>query len=244
MVSIIMPVYNSEKYIGKAINSIINQTYADWELIVINDASEDKSLKIIEGYLDKRIKIIKNEVNMGVAISRNKGIQIASGRYIAFIDSDDCWKKNKLEKQINFMEKENIAFSFSAYERIKFGKKVKIVKVPVVVDYNEILKNTIILNSTVVLDTFKINKDIINMPNLKVGEDNATWFKILRNGIKAYGYNEVLTEYNIRKKSLSSNKIKNVIQMWQTYKQNEKLSFFKRITDLIMYIYNAIIKRI
>ena len=161
-VSIILPVYNSEKFVAKTINSILNQTFTDWELIVIDDFSKDRSLKVIEELKNDKFIILKNDQNRGAAYSRNRGINVASGRFIAFVDSDDIWRKDKLEKQIKFMEDNEIGFSFTSYERVREnGELLTRVNVPMEIKYDELLKNTIILNSTVVFDTKNIDKNLI-----------------------------------------------------------------------------------
>ena len=136
LVSIITPLYNCEKYIEETILSVINQTYKNWEMIIVDDCSKDKGVEIVEKYqrLDSRIKLYKNEINLGGAGTRNKCIEKAKGKYIAFLDSDDLWKKEKLEKQISFMEKNNYLFSYTKYERIsEDGYKLNLV--------SKILKN-------------------------------------------------------------------------------------------------------
>lgn len=244
-VSIILPVYNSEKYIEETIKSVLNQTYTNWELIIVDDCSKDNSLKIVEQLKTEQFRIIKNKENSGVALSRNKAIEKAQGKYIAFIDSDDLWEKEKLEKQLKFMEERNIVFSFSSYKRIKEnGNIITKVNVPNKIDYKELLKNTIILTSTVIIDTEKISKDLIKMPKLKLSEDTAMFLNILRNGYTAYGLEEYLIKYRVRKKSLSSNKLKSMHSLWKVYKNQEKLNFFERVKNILGYIKNATKKRI
>lgn len=244
-VSIILPVYNSEKYIKNTINSILNQTYQDYELLIIDDASTDNSLNIVNELKNDKFIILKNEKNKGVAFSRNKGINKAKGRFIAFIDSDDIWEKEKLEKQIKFMKDKDIAFSFTSYKRIKEdGEEITNVNAPYEVDYEELLKNTIILNSTIMLDTLKIDKDLIQMPEIRITEDTAMYLKILRNGCKAYGLNEILLKYTVRNKSLSSNKFKSMLSLWKVYKNYEHIGFLGRVKNISSYARNAIKKRI
>ncbi len=135
LVSIITPLYNCEKYIEETILSVINQTYKNWEMIIVDDCSKDNGTEIVEKYQrkDNRIKLFKNEINLGGAGTRNKCIEKAKGKYIAFLDSDDLWKKEKLEKQISFMEKNNYLFSYTKYERInEEGEKLNLLsKIPI-----------------------------------------------------------------------------------------------------------------
>lgn len=243
-ISIILPVRNSELYIKETINSILNQTYQDYELIIIDDCSTDKSLDIINDLKNDKFIIIKNENNLGAAPSRNKGIDIAKGRYIAFIDSDDIWENDKIEKQVKFMKENNYAFSFSSYNRItEKGKIITYVNVPSQVDYKDLLKNTIILTSTVILDTSKIDKNSMKMPNMKISEDTAMFLNILRNGFVAHGLDETLIKYRVRKDSLSSNKFKSVLSLWNVYKKQEKIGLLSRIKYISSYTKNAIRKR-
>ena len=157
LISIVMPAYNSEKYIRNSIKSVINQTYKNWELIIIDDYSTDNTVSIIEEFQNKNIHLIKNKKNSGAAISRNKGIKLAKGNYIAFLDSDDLWNKEKLEKQINFMKSNNYDFTYTSFTYLKERKTKKVI-IPEKLTYKESLKNTIILTSTV----------MINLKNIKV----------------------------------------------------------------------------
>ena len=147
LVSIITPLYNSEKYIAETIEFVLAQTYSNWEMIIVDDCSKDNGVEIVEKYRekDKRIKLYQNEINKGVSYTRNRAIDIAQGKYIAFLDSDDLWKKEKLEKQINFMEQNNIVLSYTAYEKInEDGSKRGEIRVPEKLDYKELLKNCLI----------------------------------------------------------------------------------------------------
>ena len=245
-VSIIMPSYNSEKYIEKAIKSVFLQTFVDWELIIIDDNSKDDTLEVVKRLKTNRVIVLKNEKNMGAGCSRNKAIDIATGRYIAFLDSDDIWEKEKLEKQIDFMKKSDISFSFSSYERIseESEKTLKTLNLPSKVDYNTILKNIIILLSTVIIDTKKIDKELLKMPNIKTSEEVVMYFNVLKNNVIAYGLDESLIKYRVRKKSLSSNKFKNMFQLLKIYKEYEHLNIWQRIKNIVLYATNATIKRI
>lgn len=247
MISIILPTYNNEKYIKRTIQSVISQTYSDWELIIINDGSTDNTLKIIEEFKDTRIKIYNNDKNIKQALSRNKALKIATGRYIAYIDSDDIWKKNKLENQLEFMEKNNIAFSYTSYERIreKDGTILRKVDVPDTINYEDLLGNSIILNSTVMIDLAKIDKNKLVMPDIVVAEDIAMWLNILRNNIIAYGLNDgYYVSYTVRKKSISSNKLRNINQLTKIYLFQEKIGFIKTVEKIVLHIKNAVCKRV
>jgi len=239
-VSVIIPVYNSSKYLEECINSVINQTYKNLEIIIINDDSTDNSLDIINSFNDKRIKLIDLPKNGGVSNARNKGIEASTGDYICFLDSDDFWSLKKIEKQVKFIK--NKVFIFSDYEYYNNGKR-KRVKVPKSITYSEALKNTIIFTSTVMFNMNFLNKDDIYMPNIKLGQDSSTWWKVLNKIGIAYGMNEVLSIYRVGDKSLSSNKIKSVIGTWKIYKL-QNISFMKRLYYFNCYIFNAVKKRI
>ena len=169
LVSIIVPVYNSEKFIEDTINTVKQQTYKNWELILVNDCSTDKSKEIIEEYIkkDEKMKLINLEKNSGAAIARNTGIEKAKGRYIAFLDADDLWNKEKLEKQIKFMKDNDYKFTFTGYEFADENGRGngKIVKVPEKINYKKALKNTTIWTSTVMFDIKKLNKELITELN-------------------------------------------------------------------------------
>lgn len=245
-VSIVTPVYNSEKLISETIQSVLNQTYEDFEMILIDDCSTDDSKMVIKNYCnkDKRIKYYKLDENSGPAVARNKGIELAIGRYICFLDSDDLWTDTKLEEQLAFMKKKDIGFSFTSYSLInEEGNDLnKIVKVPKEIDYEGLLKNTIIGCLTVIIDREKTGD--FRMPLVRAGQDTATWLSILRKGYIAYGLEKPLGKYRIVKGSISHGKIKALRRTWNTYRNLEKLSLPKSIYVFIFYVFNAIKKRI
>lgn len=245
LISIIIPVYNAEKFLDETINTVLNQTYKNFELILVNDGSKDKSVDVIKKYNDKRIKLIDNKNNKGAALSRNDGIRKAKGRYICFLDADDLWNKEKLEKQINFMKEKECAFSFTGYEfanenGIPNGKKVFI---PKKLNYKSALKNTTISTITVMIDTKKMDKDLIYMNNVK-SEDTATWWNILKNGYEAFGLNEILSFYRRSEGTLSSNKIEAIRRIWNLYRNVFKLGFFYSLYNFVFYAINAVKRRI
>ncbi|MBR3661561.1 MAG: glycosyltransferase family 2 protein [Bacilli bacterium] len=239
-VSVIIPVYNSSKYLKECLDSVINQTYQNLEIIIINDNSNDNSLSIINSFKDKRIRIINLDKRNGVASCRNKGVDCSTGDYICFLDSDDFWYLEKIEKQVKFIEDK--AFIYSDYEYYNDKRRHR-VHVPKKITYNKALKNTTIFTSTVMLNMKYLTKEDLYMPNVKLGQDSSTWWKILKKVKIAYGMNEVLSIYRVGNKSLSSNKIKAVIGTWKILKL-ENLNIFKRIHCFIFYIFNAIKRRI
>ena len=240
-VSVIIPVYNSSKHIKECLESVINQTYKNIEIIVVDDASSDNSVEIIKNINDSRIKILELKQNIGVARARNKGIEIAVGDYICFLDSDDYWVLDKLEKQVEFIEKNHYIFIYSGYEFFK-NNKTHIAHVPLSINYNQALKNTTIFTSTVMFNMQYLKKEYIYMPNVE-SEDTATWWQVLKKEITGYGIDEPLAIYRVGEKSLSSNKIKALKRTWNLYKR-EDISHIKKIYCFIFYIINAIKRRL
>lgn len=247
LVSIVVPVYNCKKFIEDTVNCVKEQTYSNWELLLINDCSTDNSVEIIEKYLeDKRIKLINLNQNSGAAIARNEGIKFANGKYIAFLDADDLWKRNKLQKQVKFMSTNNYTFSYTGYEFTdEDGNETgKIVNVPSSITYKEALKNTTIFTSTVMFDVEKLGKDLISMPNVRRGQDTATWWKVLKTGVVAHALNDKLSLYRRSENTLSSNKFKALKRTWNLYRHVEKIPMIKSIYYFSWYVFNAIRRRI
>ena len=244
-ISIITPVFESELFIKLTIESVLNQTYQNWELIIIDDASSDGSVKIAESFAtkDERINLIKLDSNKGPAAARNRGIKEASGRYIAFLDSDDLWHKDKLEKQIIFMQKNEYAFTFTGYEKIDDkGKKIgNILPFKGQVAYCDLLKSNHIGCLTAMID-LKILGYKIYMPDIKKRQDQGLWLEILKEIDKAYCLNKVLGKYRIRKDSISINKIANIKFQWQLYRELEKLSIIQSFYYMLWYAFYGIRK--
>lgn len=241
-ISVIIPLYNEEKYIKECINSVINQTYKNIEIIVVDDKSTDNSLNELKSIKDKRIKIIELKENKGVSNARNIGIKEAKGDYICFLDSDDFWRRDKLKKQIKYIQDKAIIYSDYVYTNAN-GKTIKQVIVPKKMTYKDALKNTCIFTSTVMVDMNKISKEDLHMPSLDIGEDTYVWWNILKKGITAYAINEPLAFYRRKGKSLSSNKFKAVICAYKLYSLQE-LSFIKKLYYFFNYLKNAIKRRI
>ena len=246
LVSIITPSYNSERFINECICSVLEQTYTNWELLIVDDASEDGSKQLINSFTEKDSRISSHflDINVGAAEARNVAISKATGRYIAFLDIDDVWKKEKLTEQIDFMKNHDIAFSFSSYQPIsEDGSQIfKEIEAPLIMDYNLFLKNTIIGCLTVVLDKHKIGD--FKMPNLRTSQDMALWLSIMRNGFDAYGIEKSLAYYRIVGTSNTSNKLKVIRGVWQVYRKEEGLGYLKSIWCFLHYVFNAIKKRI
>lgn len=241
-VSIIIPMHNSSKHIEECIGSVLNQTYFNIEIIVVDDNSVDNSVSIVETMDDDRIKIIKLDQNVGAAKARNTGINAATGDLICFLDSDDYWVFDKLEKQVKFIEQNKYAFIYSDYAYLKNGEVQHIAHVPDSINYRQALKNTTIFTSTVMFNMELLSKQDIYMPNVQKGQDTATWWKVLKKGITAHGINEVLAYYRVGEKSLSSNKIKALKRTWDLYNR-ENLSWFKKVFCFCCYDWNAVKRR-
>ncbi|MBQ9023909.1 MAG: glycosyltransferase family 2 protein [Bacilli bacterium] len=246
LISIITPVYNAEKFLSDTINTVLNQSYTNLELILVDDCSYDNSINVIKNIKDKRIKLIKNKINSKAAITRNNGIKKAKGRYICFLDADDLWDKEKLEKQVKFMKEKNCAFSFTGYEFADEkgrpnGKKVFI---PERINYKQALKNTTIWTSTVMFDMDKLSKEDIYMPIVDRGQDTATWWKVLKKVDYAYGLNEILSFYRRTNNSLSSNKITALKRTWNLYRNVEHLNIISSFYNFTIYCFNAVKRRI
>lgn len=247
LVSIVVPMYNVGAYIEETIDMVRRQTYGQWELLLVDDCSADDSREKAEKQAkgDGRIRLIAKEKNGGAALARNTGIDCAAGRYLAFLDADDVWTEDKLEKELRFMEEKNAAFVFTAYEfgDEKAGRTGKVVHVPEVLSYKEALSRTVIFTTTVLFDLKKIDKELIKMPNVP-SEDTATWWKVLRNGYAAYGLDEVLAIYRRPAKSLSSNKFKAMARIWNLYRREEKLSVARSLRNFIGWAWRAAYRRI
>lgn len=248
LVSIVVPVYNAERFIRDTIASVQAQTYADWELILVDDVSKDDSVSIIKSLQksDKRIKLIQSEKNQGAALSRNIGTKNAKGQYLAFLDADDLWDEAKLEKQVKFMQENGHAFTFTDYEFAdeqgqSTGKRAHM---PTVITYRQSLKNHIIWTSTVMLDLEQIPREIAYMPDVRRGQDTATWWQILRHTNMAYAISEVLSYYRRTNDSLSSNKLKAVRRTWYLFREVEKLNILNSSYNFCFYAVNAVRKRI
>lgn len=246
LVSIIIPVYNAEDFILKTIKSVQEQTYENWELLLIDDCSKDSSGRLIEAKSkeDNRIKYIKLEENSGAAVTRNLGLSKARGRYVAFLDSDDIWKPDKLKKQIDFLNDREVSFCFTSYRYMNSDGSPthKVARAPEKINYDGLLKNTIIGCSTVLIDRFIIGD--FRMVNVRRGQDTATWLSLLKKIDYAYGLYEDLVWYRIVKESLSHNKFNAIKRTWNTYRNIEKLSIWKASYVFIFYAYNAAKKRL
>lgn len=246
LVSIIMPSYNSSSFIEDSVNSVLAQTYTNWELLITDDCSRDNSVEIINRLVakDNRISLFPLDKNVGAAGARNISIENAKGRFIAFLDSDDVWIADKLEKQIAYMLNMGIAFSFSNYDIMKEdGTKLnKLIKVPTELSYKQYLSDTIIGCLTVVIDKEKVGD--FSMPNIKSSHDMALWLLIMKRGFKAYGIKDCLATYRLVCTSNTSKKWKAAKDVWKVYRDIEHLSMTYSVFCFCGYALNAVLKRI
>ena len=238
LISIITPTYNCAKYIGETIESVINQTYKNWEMIIVDDCSTDNTKEIISNYSSKdmRIKYYCLEINSGAAIARTKAIELAKGNYIAFLDSDDLWLPNKLEYQLNVMKKNMWNFTCTDYEQIdENGNSLeKVVKAIPKTDYNRLLLDCPVGNSTVMYYVDMMGKFIV--PNIRKRNDDALWLQMLKKEKYIYGINNVLVQYRIRDNSISSNKFKLIKYHWILYRDIEHLSVIRSTIHILIWV--------
>lgn len=243
LVSIITPSFNSSNFIKKTIESVINQSYNNWELIIVDDCSSDDSCLIINNFVqvDPRIKLIKLEENSGAAVARNMGIEAANGRFIAFLDSDDTWLPEKLSEQVSFMLKNDYILTYTQYQQVdENGNLLKLLNFPSKVNYHELLKTCVIGCLTAMYDTDKIGK--IYFPLIRKRQDFALWLKILKIVPYAYCLPLDLASYTVRKDSISSNKLKAAQYNWYLYRNIEGLNFFKSLYYFSHYAIRGIIR--
>lgn len=239
LVSIITPSYNTVQFVEETVRSIQAQTYRNWELLIVDDASKDGSVERIERIAakDSRIRFETLSENRGPAYARNTAIRKARGRYIAFLDSDDLWLPEKLERQVRFMKEQQIAFSYTQYQKIdEQGNRMGgVIPIPDAITYSDLLLSCVIGCLTVILDIKRLGK--YYMPNIPKGQDYGLWLAILRDGHMAYGFQENLALYRIRKNSISRNKLKKAYYQWRIYRQVEKLSMRKSLFLMANYAY-------
>ena len=242
-VSIIVPMYNAEKFIGKAIETVLSQTYENWEMLIMNDVSTDNSLAVVNEFAkkDDRIKVVNTEKNMGVVKGRNHLIDLARGKYIAFLDADDYWHSEKLEKQIQFMKEKNASISCTEYTRVREnGEKINEVVIKPEISYTDMLKNNYLGCLTVMYDVEKVGKRYFK--ELEKNEDYVLWLEIVKDVKIIYGLKENLAYYRVLDNSRSSNKVKTAKVRWEIYRKVEKLSLLKSIYYFLHYAVRAVLK--
>lgn len=235
LVSIITPMYKGANFVAETIMSVQSQTYKNWEMIIVDDCSPDNGAGIneVKKFIsDKRIKLIESKVNKGSSGARNIALNEAKGRYIAFLDSDDIWHSNFLEKQINFMKEKDAPLVFSSYNRIDENTKEQLLTpfiVPDFVDYKSLLKTCPIFPSTAIYDTHKTPKIFFNENLGSMRDDYVYWLEMFKDIDKGYGNPEILVEYRMRKSSVTGNKKKVIKPQWNVLYKVEKLGLFKSL---------------
>ena len=245
LVSVIMPYYNKRNYFLDSINSVLNQTYINLEIIIIYDDHERDDLEYIKDCIknDSRAKIILNDKNRGVAFSRNKAISVAQGEYIAFLDCDDYWKTNKIEMQMGFMLKNDYDFSYTTYQVINSnGKIVDKIKARKKLDYNELLKSCDIGLSSVILKRKLLNE--MKFPGLKTKEDFVLWLSLAKKSVELIGFDKPLMFWRQTPNSLSSSVLQKLKDAFKVYHLYERKNFFYSIFCVIRLSIYALFKKI
>ncbi|MDB9312971.1 glycosyltransferase family 2 protein [Spirulina sp. CS-785/01] len=238
LVSIITPTFNCSQFVKQTIKSVQNQTHQNWEMIIVDDCSQDNTANILKAIADndERIHFIQLTTNVGPAKARNVAIQAARGRFIAFLDSDDLWLPNKLEKQIHFMQSKGMAFSYTQYRRFSGSSLGHLVSIPNSLNYRQLLKNTAIATSTVV-----INRDFTGeVKTQNQGYDDfILWLSILKQGFTAFALQEDLMRYRVSSNSVSSNRLRSIRWVWNIYRNVEKLNLLDSTWCFTNYALNA-----
>lgn len=237
-IDIILPNFNSSDYIKDTIKSILRQTYKNWNLIIVDDCSDKKTKNILKKITkNKKIKIFWLKKNKGAGFCRNYALKKSKSPYIAFIDSDDLWKKEKLECQLRFMEQNNYQFTYTNFEA--FGEKNKLISPPLEYDYSKFIHNTSISTSTMMLKREVAN--LAEFTNTKICEDYFYKCKILKN-TNAYCLNDFLTKYRVRKNSLQSKNFRNIYWIWKINQEYNKLNFINNFFSLFFISLNSLKK--
>lgn len=243
LISVIMPAYNAERTLAKAVDSVLSQTYQNIELIIVNDCSKDNTYKLMCAYADKdcRVKLINNEMNSGVSVTRHKAIEAARGKWIAFLDSDDAWRTDKLEKQMQLQKSKGckLIFTGSTFMDASGAPIDSILHAPQEICYKKLLKQNLISNSSVLVEKACYKK--YEAMGDEMHEDFACWLKMLRSGIIAYGIDEPLLIYRLSTNSKSGNKLKAAQMNWNTYRA-VGLNVFTASYYMIWYTINGVMK--
>ncbi len=235
LVSIITPMYNGAKLVGQTIESVLAQTHIEWEMLVVDDCSQDdgRGQVVVQKYMetDSRIKLIVLPENRGASGARNKGIRSAEGEFLAFLDADDLWDADFLEKQLLFLQEKNAEIVFSSYRRIGEDTNDTVLDpfiVPVMVRYKDILKTLPICPSTAILDIGRLGKHYFDERMGSLRDDYVFWLYLLKNHVDiAHGNQEILASYRIRKDAVTANKFSVIKPQWKVLREIEKISFFK-----------------
>lgn len=244
LVSIITPTYNCAKFIARTIDSVLAQTYKNWEMIIVDDCSQDNTKEIVEEYMknEPRIQYHLLDENSGAAVARTTAMKLANGYYMAFLDSDDIWMSDKLERQIMWMKKNNYAFSCTAYEQIDEDDNSlkRVIKSVKRTNYNRLLLDCPVGNSSVVYDVEKMGK--FEVPNIRKRNDDALWLQMLKKEKYIWGMPDILMQYRVRQNSVSSNKLSLIKYHWQLYREIEHLSITRSVYHITVWCFIKIFK--
>lgn len=244
LVSIITPTYNCGKFIAETIESVLSQTYSNWEMVIVDDCSRDNTAQIVAAYTqkDSRIHYHCLEVNSGAAVARTRAMELAVGEYMAFLDSDDLWMPDKLARQLAFMQENGYAFSCTAYEQIdEQGNSLnRVIRTIPKTDYNRLLLDCPVGNSTVMYHVAALGK--FQVPNIRKRNDDALWLTMLKKEKYIWGMPDVLMRYRIRKNSISSNKLSVIKYHWILYRQIEHLSVFRSVFHIGFWCFLKVFK--
>ena len=248
LVSVITPTFNSELYIAETIRSVRNQTYPNWEMLIVDDCSSDSTRSIAESIAkrDSRIRVFRQESNFGAGPARNRALENSRGRFIAYLDADDLWYPTKLERQVDFMLSSGYGFTCASYEVVDAnGRRLnKTISMLPRVDYVGFLTNNLLQTVGVMVDTKIVERELLRMPTLKRRQDAATWLQVLRAGHANYGLSEVLGQYRRVGSSLSSNKYEAAKGVWALYRDVEHLSLPFSFYCFSRYAVLAVWKRV
>ena len=236
-----MPAWQAENYIADAIASVLEQSYHKWELIIVDDCSTDATVDIAMDCQrrDNRIHVVKQKKNGGPAQARNAALTHASGRWIAFLDCDDLWHREKLEVQLKIQSEASAVISYSSFIRFKNYKLGRAIEVPPELDYYKLLGNTAIATSTVIVDR-KISGLFFMQETYY--DDFVCWLDLLRGGQSAVGVDKPLMKYRVLPGSISRNKLKSAFEVWKLYRQIERLSLFHSIEHFTSYAVRGFMK--
>ena len=238
-IDIILPNYNSHEFIVKTVKSIIDQSYLNWKLTIVDDSSNQKTKSILKRFSkNKKINIYWLKKNQGAGFCRNYALKKTKSPYITFIDSDDIWKKNKLKNQINFMLKNKYSFSYTYYET--FGNKKRLITPPKRFNYSSFIRNTSIATSTMMIRRNVITN--VKFSRTKICEDYYFKCNLLKKVKNAYCLKEFLTKYRVRQDSLQSSNLRNFFWIWKINKNYNKLNFLENFFSLLNISINSIKK--
>lgn len=244
LVSIVMPLHHGEAFVREAVASVQAQTLRDWELLIVDDASQDRSLEIVSGLAvgDARIRIFALKTNVGSAVARNTALREARGRYVAFLDCDDQWLPHKLERQVRFMRESGAALSYAAYHQINAaGDRIGSVGVPARVTYGDLLKTCYIGCLTAMYDCRAFGE--VAFPLARRRQDWALWLRLLRQVEYAHGIREPLALYRLRPDSVSGNKLTTPVYTWRMYRDLEGLSWSRSAHSFAHYAVRGVLRR-